>query len=64
MRNQETFCRIAASIEPSRVTAAAAPDICRGAGDEKLTDDGVQVGWRRLCVPIVGKSFCIAIISA
>src|ERR1700738_3526669 len=59
-RRIKAFCRIAAGVEPSRLTAAAAPDLCRRAGNEKLTDDGVQVRWWWLCVPFVGKSLCIA----
>src|SRR5579871_2773983 len=60
----EALGRIAVGSEPGHLAAAAAADIGGPAAlDEKARDDVMQIGRRRLLVPVLRKRRCVVVVS-
>lgn len=51
-------------VEPRCITATTTTDICRPSRDEEFLDNRIQVGGRRLCLPVIGKASCLTVVSA
>src|ERR1700722_4987001 len=62
-RSVESLGGIAVPVEPSRIPATTAPDVCCDPSwDEEPLHRGVEVGRRRLRFPILGKDAGVAVV--